>query len=177
MTGYPHDPDRWTGIDLDGVLAYWSGKPEDVLTIGPPIPSVLALVKRYLAEGRKVRILTARVAACGTRSAVAVDDQAFADAQRVMVESWCQRFIGQVLPITATKDWQMDQFLDDHCVEMIANTGMSLREVTEGLYKLAHHYADCLNAWDGGSRNLGETLEEWVGHLVKQAQAETKEPV
>src|SRR5260221_396669 len=104
----------WIGIDLDGTLSYALDAPHEVLApIKPPIPAMLARVQALLAEGRDVRIFTARVAACGETSIVACDDQAIADHQRQMIEAWCLEHLGQRLKVTATKDWQMDYFYDD----------------------------------------------------------------
>ena len=50
---------EWIGVDLDGTLAYydyWRGK-ED---IGPPIPKMLMRIKQWIAEGKIVKIFTAR---------------------------------------------------------------------------------------------------------------------
>ena len=83
----------WIGVDLDGTLAYcdtsrpWEG-PHD---IGSPIPAMLERVKRWLSEGREVRIVTAR-AAHGTEEYIAP------------VREWCKQHIGQELPITCSKD-------------------------------------------------------------------------
>jgi hypothetical protein len=125
----------WIGVDLDGVLAEWIEQPTDhttgndaVLGIGPPIPTMVERVKAWLAEGKRVRIMTARVAACGARSSVATDDRAFAANQRALIAEWCLKVFGQILPVTATKDWQMVAFYDDRCVQMVTNTGESLQE-------------------------------------------------
>lgn len=50
----------WIGVDLDGTLAMYDGfkGPEH---IGDPVPKMLERVKKWLAEGREVRIFTARV--------------------------------------------------------------------------------------------------------------------
>src|SRR5260370_1562028 len=47
----------WIGTDLDGTLAKYSGWSED---IGEPIGPMISKVKRWLAEGKEGRILTAR---------------------------------------------------------------------------------------------------------------------
>lgn len=50
----------WIGVDLDGTLAHydeWRG----VSHVGEPVPLMLERVRRWLGEGREVRILTARV--------------------------------------------------------------------------------------------------------------------
>ncbi len=118
----------WIGVDLDGVLAHDCATPEDVWTIGEPIPAMVAQVKAWLAEGQEVRIFTARVAMCGETSSIACDDLEFATYQRELITKWCQEVFGQVLPITATKDFQMIRYYDDRGVQMITNTGRSLAE-------------------------------------------------
>ena len=50
----------WIGVDLDGTLARYDGwkGPEH---IGEPLMPMVERVKAWLAEGREVRIMTARV--------------------------------------------------------------------------------------------------------------------
>lgn len=43
----------WIGVDLDGTLAEYHGWVSE-LHIGPPIPAMLARVKRWLAEGKEI---------------------------------------------------------------------------------------------------------------------------
>lgn len=118
----------WIGVDLDGVLAVW----DEAMTfpdIGPPIPRVVEQVRRLLAQGSDVRIFTARVAIVdGLRSAYGISDATFVADQRIRIERWCREHLGQVLPITAQKDFQMIALFDDHCVQMVPNTGESLAE-------------------------------------------------
>jgi hypothetical protein len=53
----------WIGVDLDGTLAYYDPEADfDPEKVGPPVPKMVARVKRWLAEGKTVKILTARVA-------------------------------------------------------------------------------------------------------------------
>lgn len=113
----------WIGVDLDGTLAVWDDTRDSLYQIGPPIPAMLARVKRWLAAGQDVRIFTARVGACGEQSPRALDDQGFADSQRTLVEAWCLEHIGQVLRVTATKDFQMIEYWDDRGVQVETNTG------------------------------------------------------
>jgi len=49
----------WIGVDLDGTLATYGGwkGPDD---IGAPVPAMMKRVKRWIGEGREVRIFTAR---------------------------------------------------------------------------------------------------------------------
>lgn len=46
----------WIGVDLDGTLAHYDGWKGET-HIGKPIPLMLARVKRWLAEGKEVRIV------------------------------------------------------------------------------------------------------------------------
>ena len=97
----------WIGVDLDGTLAHYDGwKGAD--NIGPPIPAMLDRVKKWLSEGREVRIFTARAS---------MHDQI------PEVEQWCKQHIGVVLGVTNRKDFGMVELWDDRCVRVQANTG------------------------------------------------------
>lgn len=146
---------KWVGVDLDGILAEWYGHPPDVMRIGPPIPRMVERVKALLAAGEmEVRIFTAHVAACGTTSEIACDDQDFADHQREMIVAWCQEHLGQVLRVTATKDWEMVELWDDRCKQVISNTGElveeHLRETEEILARTVHRLAQSAEAAEAG---------------------------
>lgn len=118
--------DGWTGVDLDGTLAYYeSGHP--IEHIGLPIPTMVERVKQWLVDGVEVRIFTARVAETGERNPEGVkDDGPFAQQQRALIEAWCREHIGTVLPVTATKDFRMIALYDDRCVQVERNTGRLL---------------------------------------------------
>jgi hypothetical protein len=105
---------EWIGVDLDRTLAYfdvWQG-PEH---IGAPIPAMLERVKLWLAEGRDVRIFTARVAS--THSAL---ERTMAS---VAIADWCREHLGRALLITCEKDRWMVELWDDRCVQVEPNTG------------------------------------------------------
>lgn len=99
----------WIGVDLDGTLAHYDGW-QGVYHIGAPVPAMLARVKNWIAEGREVRIFTARVH--GGEPEV-----------RATIESWCAEHIGVALPVTNLKDYQMVELWDDRAVQVIPNTG------------------------------------------------------
>lgn len=102
----------WIGVDLDGTLAYYDGwKGTDV--IGEPIIPMLNRVKKWMAEEQEVRIFTAR--AC-------VKDQISP------VEVWLAKHGIGGLRITNTKDYEMIELWDDRCVQVIPNTGETVRE-------------------------------------------------
>lgn len=102
----------WIGVDLDGTLAVYDGwkGPEH---IGDPIPAMLVRVKRWLLQGREVRIVTARVAPA----------KADASVCRAAIEFWLQQHVGRVLPVTHEKDHLMVELWDDRVVQVIPNTG------------------------------------------------------
>lgn len=98
-------------MDLDGTLAEhdkWQG----VAHIGPPVPAMYFRVERWLAEGRDVRIFTARVA-----------EPSQEQEARKAIDSWCEQLFGHTLPITCVKDHKMIELWDDRAVGVIKNTG------------------------------------------------------
>lgn len=112
----------WIGVDFDATLAEYNGWNGGGL--GAPIPRMLARVKAWLADGRDVRIVTARVAETGLRNQVGgIDDATFAQAQRIAIQDWTELHLGARLPVTATKDFGMVELWDDRAVQVIPNTG------------------------------------------------------
>jgi hypothetical protein len=106
----------WYGVDFDGTLAVYEDWGKHGLTPGPPIPAMLARVKGWLAEGIPVRIFTARVSHIGQ------DDIPRLQQQEV-VRAWLREHLGQELPITACKDFQMVALWDDRAIQVEQNTG------------------------------------------------------
>lgn len=97
----------WIGVDLDGTLAEydkWLGE----TIIGKPVNLMVERVKKWLALGYEVRIMTARAS---YPTAIPV------------IQEWCEEHIGQVLPITNQKDKYMVQLWDDRAVTVCRNTG------------------------------------------------------
>ena len=97
----------WIGVDLDGTLAEYGGwqGPDHV---GNPVPAMAFRVRKWLADGRDVRIVTARA---GVPEQVAV------------VEEWTERHFGQRLVVTDRKDFGMIELWDDRAVQVEPNTG------------------------------------------------------
>lgn len=109
----------WVGVDLDGTLAYYDGWKGET-QIGPPIPEMVARVRRWLEEGREVRIFTARVAG----GALNLDGSRHDIANvRACIEAWAEKHIGTRLQVTCVKDFGMVELWDDRCVRVIPNTG------------------------------------------------------
>ena len=103
----------WVGVDLDGTLAEYNGWVSSE-HIGPPVPRMLERVKGWLAEGRSVKIMTARVHP-------GKDD---AERCRKAIEAWLVKHVGQMLPITHEKDHRMEELWDDRVVQVVKNTGI-----------------------------------------------------
>lgn len=104
----------WIGVDLDGTLAEyddWKG----VEHIGKPIPNMVGQVKKWISDGKDVRIFTARVCMSQSKKDLTTAHEAIA--------AWCRKYIGKELKITAEKDWKMIELWDDRCVSVIQNTG------------------------------------------------------
>lgn len=108
----------WIGVDLDGTLAEYHGF-KGLEHIGKPVPLMLERVRRWLAEGREVRIFTAR----------ASDPKAFKYIHEWLVKE-CKL---PPLKITNIKDPEMDELWDDRVVNVIPNTGMPSNKSPRGL--------------------------------------------
>lgn len=107
----------WIGVDLDGTLAVYDGwKGADV--IGEPVGPMLFRVRKWLSEGRDVRIFTARVSHDGTPERIAE-----ATAARKSIILWCIKHLGCEIPITNVKDYAMIELWDDRAVQVEMNTG------------------------------------------------------
>lgn len=137
----------WIGVDFDGTLADYSQGWQGPEVLGEPVPAMLERVKRWLADGREVRIFTARVwphafilpgaelrdlpiiPGIGMRSEV-VDDSA---RSIKAIQRWCSVHFGQVLPITCVKDLAMVELYDDRCVQVEANTGRLIGSSSRGI--------------------------------------------
>ena len=106
----------WIGVDLDGTLAHYEGwKGAD--NIGPPVQKMLERVKAWLAQGREVRIFTARVSRGPYRD----------EAVR-QIKQWLLQHGLPDLEVTNEKDYGMVELWDDRCVQVQANTGDPVSE-------------------------------------------------
>lgn len=118
----------WIGVDLDGTLAEYHGWINET-HIGKPIHAMVNRVRKWLAEGKEVRVFTARVyynPEDGDTVDVPNEGTAKTPDQRVVVttiQDWCKLNIGVILPITCTKDYGMIELWDDRCVRVVSNTG------------------------------------------------------
>ena len=109
-------PAAWIGVGLDGTLAVYDGW-KGPGHIGAAVPSMVARVRRWLAEGKDVRIFTARVNPLGAGGT------AEATWARHAIQQWCVEQFGKQLPLTYCKDFGMIELWDDRCVQVVPNTG------------------------------------------------------
>ena len=112
----------WIGVDLDGTLAFYNGW-QGPYHIGEPIMPMVYRIKKWLQEGKKVKIFTARVSNHGVNqdgSYVLAYDLARVKKQ---IEAFCFEHIGQILEITNVKDFAMTELWDDRAVRVQFNKG------------------------------------------------------
>ena len=111
----------WIGVDLDGCIAEYHGwrGPEE---IGPPVPLMLTRVKKWIKEGKDVRIFTARIAH---------PDGAVACKAMLAIHRWTKEHVGKALPVTNIKDLDMIECWDDRCVQVVKNTGERVDGIPE----------------------------------------------
>lgn len=130
----------WIGVDLDGTLAQYD-KWRGIEHIGEPIPAMVERVKAWIAEGREVRIFTARIAED--------DPEVFR-----IVRQWCLAHVGYPLPITCRKDFGMVELWDDRAVQVVKNTGIALQDcVVDQEHRIALFRATMAGVVKGAERS------------------------
>ena len=116
----------WIAVDFDATLAKydgWVGGDH----LGEPIPEMVERVKQWIAQGKTVKIFTARVGACNRiNDQGTIDGEEFASHQRKIITQWCIDHIGVPLEVTATKDFGMIELWDDRAVQVVPNTGQPI---------------------------------------------------
>lgn len=105
-------------VDFDGTLAYfdvWRGG----CNLGPPLPFMVEKVKRWIANGVRVVIFTARV------SDVITEEER--ERRTAAIKEWCKIHLGRELEVTGSKRF-FHKVYDDRAVSIVQNTGMSREE-------------------------------------------------
>jgi len=116
--------ESWYGFDIDGTLA--SSRPGEfagTVGIGVPVPAMINIVKTYLSQGKKCKIMTARA-----HSAARDNNPAIIKA----IEDWCLEHIGQVLEVTCQKTGAMVELWDDRAIAVKRNTGKAIKYNQQG---------------------------------------------
>lgn len=125
---YPHMSDekqkRCIAVDFDSTLADYDHF-EGPEVLGPPIPEMVAKVKKELANGVPVVIFTARV----NPSDANPDDSMSATLAYIAITEWCKKVFGKVLPVTHEKSRHFTEIWDDRAKQVIPNTGVFLEEL------------------------------------------------
>jgi hypothetical protein len=101
----------WIGVDLDGTLAHDSGNKRGnrgLGEIGSPIMPMLNRLRKWIVEGKTVKIFTAR---------------ASSPKQVVMIKKWLASYGLPDLEVTNVKDLRMIELWDDRCVQVMTNLG------------------------------------------------------
>lgn len=170
----------WIGVDLDGTLAHYDGW-KGGSHIGAPIPAMLSRVRAWLAEGRTVKIFTARVA---------VPEPDRSKVIRV-VHEWCEANGLPRLDITNVKDIAMVELWDDRAIRVISNTGEPPADLSDAwLERSAAALAGMVIDYvDGGIRSnqdwrrgLGVILHARLQRLARPQKrdarpSEAREPI
>lgn len=98
----------WIGFDLDGTIAFYEHGYAGEDKVGPPIPSMIEILKGWLSKGYEVRIMTARAAE---------------KSQIPPIKEWLKENGLPDLKITNVKDPGMVMLYDDRTVQVESNTG------------------------------------------------------
>lgn len=101
----------WVGVDLDKTLAHH--EPGSGLgDIGHPIPAMMARVRRWLKEGKCIKIFTARAS----------------DPRQIpLIHDWLVKHGLPKLEVTNIKDPLCEAIIDDKAKQVVPNTGKIVR--------------------------------------------------
>lgn len=125
----------WIGVDFDGTLATYYGWTDS--RNGVPILPMVDRVKRWLATGREVRILTARVASTNR----CIED---IKSQRIFIQDWCEKHLGQRLQVTSEKDHLCEEIWDDRARQVMFNRGYEMQDFNRELHGSTDAMFACL---------------------------------
>lgn len=136
----------WIGVDLDGTLARYPendrGLPWN--QFGDPVARMLTRVQTWVAKGKEVWIVTARVfpyipgverhSLPWPTQICLITGETFTVPHMVdAVQDWTLKHVGKRLPVTCAKDYQMVELWDDRAVQVVPNQGRTLAEEHEAV--------------------------------------------
>jgi hypothetical protein len=128
-------PRGWIGVDLDGTLAYYDGWTK-WNEFGPPIQAMVERIKGWLAEGKDVRIFTARVPLDDTepQTCYKSGEQWTGVQMKFYIAEYTQKHVGQRLRSQCYKDLHCIEIWDDRAIGVVANTGETLGDAAVAEY-------------------------------------------
>jgi hypothetical protein len=172
-------PKGWIGVDMDGTLAHYD-KWVGWNVFGEPIEPMAQRVKAWLAEGKDVRIFTARIAHdLSATQKCYVTSQSFTGHMMVhAIQEWCVKHVGARLPVTCVKDLHMVELWDDRCVQVVPNTGRTVAEEAEARYNAARGkvFNSTSNVEDHPSHNVSDSFYSCYGCGLSVGNPGLKEP-
>lgn len=127
----------WIGVDLDGTLAHYT-EWTAWNAFGKPIQPMVDRVRRWLADGITVKIVTARVRPFNPKTDNVKTERCYKTGTKFSnrdmmsaIQDWTEKHIGKRLPVTCSKDVSMVELWDDRAVQVVSNTGRTLAEEHE----------------------------------------------
>jgi len=120
MSDFKFDPSKqYIAVDLDRTLAHHTSD-NGITTIGNPVEKMLFRVKKWINEGKKVKILTARAAPH------VGDSPSVRKNQIAMIHDWLVENGLPRLEVTCIKDKYMKELWDDRAISVAPNTGKQI---------------------------------------------------
>ena len=166
----------WIGFDLDGTLAKYDGW-NGIDHIGEPIEPMVSLIKVLHAEGKTVKILTARVAPrpnAETKPNPYLENHWCIENPDGMpwakkgpwtalefIQDWCYHFLGFVPEIVYQKDSLMLDLYDDRCHQVIPNTGVAVEETAKEWKKQAHYLLNIVEEMNADALSI-----RWIQRIM-----------
>lgn len=174
----------WYGFDLDGTLAVYD-KWKGIENIGDPIVPMVKLVKKMHDEGKRVKILTARVSPRSNpetkpnpygddyRKDFSENDLSLKTIKRCpwltkaewtaadFVRDWCDDNLDFVPEITHEKDHLMLELYDDRVKQVVPNEGL----IVDDLLKDAEASRE---SWRQSYKNAVIEKSEVQGKLIEE---------
>ena len=149
--------EKWYGFDIDGTIADNSAHTFGMGKIGKPVKPMCDLMKKLHAQGRCVKIFTARLSDVGS-------DPSSQQAVKEHIWKWCDENLGFRPEITDRKDYMMECLYDDRAKQVVRNTG----ECLEDLYK---KLVEEVKAEESAGGNPRDTGEDWPRRITAEESA------
>lgn len=149
-------PQGWIAVDMDGtafVYTEWTKWNE----FGPPVPLMVERMKAWIAEGKEVRIFTARMPLPAhemeEQTCYKTGEKFNGVMMKKAIADHCEKHIGHRLRAQCYKDLHTIEIWDDRAVGVEANTGRTLVDA-------AVAEANALKGKTFGQESGGDTMFE-----------------